>query len=260
MRWMRIAPVVLVAAGGCFATKSDVRLLQEEVRTLRTAVVQADTARQSQGDSLARQVARSSDSLRALSARLASFQGSVSGQLYEIGRQVLTIEELTGQQQRRLQELRAAWETQAQQQPVQPPAAGSPDSTAAPAAPPSPGPAQLFILSLDQLRRGSYGAARAGFQQLLTQYPDFDDAAQAQLYIGESYAQEKNPAAADSVYQLVVTKYPQSAQAPTALYKRALLVRVEKPADARALLQRIVRDYPRSDEAQLAKDLLSSSK
>ena len=83
----------------------------------------------------------------------------------------------------------------------------------------------------------------------------------AQLYIGQSFAEEKNTAAADSVYQLVATKYPQSKAAPTALYKYALsLVAQKKNPAARTVLNRIVKDYPNSDEASLARDLLRTTK
>jgi tol-pal system protein YbgF len=185
----------------------------------------------------------------------------VSGELFKIGRQLLTIQELTGQSQRRLQELRAEWEQtrgQANAAPQSTPAPGDTSHTG-PAQSQGPGPYQLYMLALGQLRQGSYGAARQGFQDLLAQYPTFEDAPAALTYIGESFARERNEAAADSVYQLVVTKYPQSAQAPNALYKRALLLKgAGKEQEARVLLQRIVKEYPRSDEASLAGDLLAT--
>ena len=263
-----LAIVSLGAANACVASKGDIRLLQDEMRSLRTSVAHADTSQRAQADTALLLIARANDSLRALSTRVNSFQASVSGELFEMGRQLLQIQELTGQSQRRIQELRAAWEARAEAAAITAPAPAATgtgtDSTGAAAAaaaaqPAGPGPYQLFILSLDQLRRGSYGTAREGFQQLLDQYPTFEDAATAQLYIGESFAQERNEAAADSVYQVVVSKYPQSPQAPNALYKRALLLKgAGKEADARTILQRIVKDYPRSDEAELARDLLAA--
>ena len=232
------------------------------MRSLRSSIAHSDTAQRMKTDSAMMLVARVTDSLRALSTRVNNFQGSVSGELFEIGRQLLTIQELTGQSQRRLQELRAEWEqTRSQANAAPAPAATAPGDTshAAAAQPQGPGPYQLYMLALGQLRQGSYGAARQGFQDLLTQYPTFEDAPAALTYIGESFARERNEAAADSVYQLVVTKYPQSAQAPNALYKRALLLKgAGKEQEARVLLQRIVKEYPRSDEASLAGDLLAT--
>ena len=155
-------------------------------------------------------------------------------------------------------------------QPVAPPAttpaaaptagaAAAPRDTSHAATPTTapPGPNQLFQLALDQLRRGSAGAARTAFQQLLQQYPTADVAPDAEYFLGEAYALEKNGAAADSAYMTAFTKYPQAPRAPSALYKHALyLESTGKAAAARAAFQQLVQKYPRSDEAALASDHL----
>jgi len=168
---------------------------------------------------------------------------------------LLQIQELSGQSQRRLQELRASMESRNDAMTATPAAV---DTTKAPA---GPGPAQLFQIAFDQMQRGSFGVARTGFQELVDKYPKFEEAPSAQLYIGQSFAEEKNMAAADSVYQLVATKYPKSKAAPTALYKYALsLIAQKNTAPAKTALNRIVKDYPNSDEASLARDLLRTTK
>jgi tol-pal system protein YbgF len=99
--------------------------------------------------------------------------------------------------------------------------------------------------------------ARSGFEELLKSYPNSEDAPEAMVYIAETYAAERNQAAADSVYGLVVQRYPKSPKAATALYKRALVLKsAGQNAAARASLERIVREYPRSDEASLAREQL----
>jgi tol-pal system protein YbgF len=123
--------------------------------------------------------------------------------------------------------------------------------------PATPGPNQLYQLALDQLRRGSAGTARAGFQDLLRQYPTSDLAADAQFYIAESYASERNTAAADAAYDEVARRYPTSQRAPTAAYKRAkALVEQGNGATARPILEGLIARWPRSDEADLAQELL----
>ena len=202
-------------------------------------------------------IARSNDSLQLLSKRFAAFQANVSGSIYDINRQLLQIQELSGQSQRRLQELRASMESRNDAMTTTP--AAPPSDTSKPAA--GPGPAQLFQIAFDQMQRGSYGTARSGFQELVDKYPNFEEAPSAQLYIGQSFAEEKNTAGADSVYQLVAAKYPKSKAAPTALYKYALsLIAQKKTVPAKAALNRIVKDYPNSDEASLARDLLRTTK
>jgi len=285
-RWW-ISPAVMLAAGACFATREDVRLLQTQLQAYQTQTAQADSARRAQLDRVIEQLGLVTDSLGDLGSRMAKFQGDVEGSVYSMGQQLIQIQELTGQSQRRLQELRAGLEVQRgtfsqAPQPGQPqagqPMATTPGTTtgvdsgrvatppAATAAMPSggagtPGPNELYQLALDQLRRGSTGAARSAFSDLLKQYPNADVAPDAQFYVADSYDREGNTAAADSVYQLVVQRYPSSERAPTALYKHGLtLITAGKVQAARAALQQVVSKYPRSDEAVLAKDRLRTLK
>lgn len=250
MRARALAPLLALLLGGCLASKQDVALIQGDLQALRAASARGDSLRRVQIDQVLGHVVRANDSVRVLSARLAKLQSDVANDHYEMGRQILQIQELSGQSQRRLQELRSSLEdrSQAAAQPV------PGDSVRAPAA---PGPGQLFQSSLDQLRRGSIGVARTGFEELLRSHPNSQDAPEAMVYIGETYAAERNQVAADSVYGLVVQRYPTSPKAATALYKRALLLKgAGQNAAARAFLERIVRDYSRSDEAALAREQL----
>ena len=264
-------PALAVVASACFATRSDVQLLQSDIGTLRTEQARSDSARGAQLDRVIASLGVVGDSLRVTSGRLTQFQGDVRGELFSLGQQLIQIQELTGQSQRRLQELRAGLEERAQSATPAPsgapgaaPAAGAatpaaPGAAAAAAAPApgAPGPNQLYQISLDQLRRGSAAAARSGFQDLLRQYPTSDLAPDAQFYIAESWAASGSAGTADSVYQVVVQRYPTSPRAPTALYKHALaLLQGGHAAEGRAALQDVVTRYPRSDEAELARERL----
>lgn len=281
-RWW-ISPVVILTAGACFATREDVRLLQTQLQAYQTQAAQADSARRVQLDRVIEQLGLVTDSLGDLGGRLTKFQGDIEGSVYSMGQQLIQIQELTGQSQRRLQELRAGLEVQRGtfSQPPQPGTSGQPIATTPGATsgvdsgrtantPPAattgtgagtPGPNELYQLALDQLRRGSTGAARTALSDLLKQYPNADVAPDAQFYVADSYDREGNTAAADSVYQLVVQRYPSSERAPTALYKHGLtLITAGKVQAARAALQQVVSKYPRSDEAVLAKDRLRTLK
>src|SRR5919198_4685908 len=184
------ALMLSLSAVGCAASKGDVRVLQDELRSLRSSIARSDTAQQAKADSAMMLVARVNDSLRYLSTRFAAFQASVSGGLYDMNRQLLQIQELSGQSQRRLQELRASMESRNEAMTASP-AVVSPDTSKPQGA---PGPAQLFQIAFDQMQRGSFGVARSGFQELLAKYPKFEEAPSAQLYIGQSFAEEKNVA------------------------------------------------------------------
>jgi len=198
-----------------------------------------------------------SDSSRSQGANLHRLRNDVREDLQSIRQQLIMIQELTGQSQRRIQELRAEMEQRATELSTPPvePAGGA---AAAPApAPAAPGPAQLYQMGQDQLRRGSVSAARAVFTQLLDRYPSSDLAPQALYGVAETWADEGNGPAADSVYALVVERYPQSEQAPNALYKRASAARATgQTAQAQALYRQIVTQYPRSDAALLAQEYL----
>lgn len=257
MQVQRFAPLAALVLAGCLASKGDVELLQTNMQSgfkaQRDAAAQADAAQRAHIDQVLAQIARQTDSVRALSVRLAKLQGDMQNDHYEMGRQLLQIQELTGQSQRRIQELRASLEDRAQSA-----SSATPPDSAHPA-PAGPGPAQLFQSSLDQFRRGSTTTARSGFEELLRSYPTYDDAPEAMVYIGDTFAAERNQVAADSVYGLVIKQYPKSPKAATALYKQALSLKAAgKAAAARASFDRIVREYPRSDEAVLAKAQLES--
>jgi tol-pal system protein YbgF len=246
------APVAaLIAATGCFASKGDIALLQDEIRTMRAMEARADSAQLARVDQALLMMRRTSDSLRALSLRFGAFQATMSGELFELGKQLITIQELTGMSSRRIMDLRAAMEERSQNMQV-------PDTTASAGAN-APGPAQLFTAASDLMRRGSHGTARQGFEELLRLYPSFEQASLALLYIGQTYTEERRTAEADSVYSLVVSRYPRSADAATALYKYGLSQLSQgRTAAGRAALNRILREFPSSTEAELARERLRS--
>src|SRR6478735_5859173 len=163
MRARSFAPFVALVVAGCVASKGDVALLQNDLRAMRDASAQAASAERAHIDQVLAQITRTNDSVRMLSARLAKLQGDVQNDHYEMNRQILQIQELSGQSQRRLQELRASLEERNQMAaapvPVAP-SSGPVDTAASRPAPAGPGPAQLFQSSLDQLRRGSSTVAR----------------------------------------------------------------------------------------------------
>jgi tol-pal system protein YbgF len=239
--------LLLVATTGCWASKGDVQLLQQDLVVMRTESARSDSVMRAQLQLVTTTLAASADSMKVLSARMARLSGELQSDLYSMGQQLVQIQELTGQSQRRLQEVRASLEQRGTSIAV----AGTVDAGG------QPGPNQLFQLALDQLRRGSTGTARSAFGDLLRKYPEADIAGEAQFYVGESWRMEGNTIAADSAYLIVVAKYPKSPRAPTALYKYAQSL--EAAGDlprARSFLELIVKEYPRSDEAVLARERL----
>lgn len=264
---MRLLPVVLLATGGCLATRVDVQRLELQVRSVESAAA----VRQARSDSatqalvreigqtitqqFSRQLAQVSDSVRQLAAALQRLQGDVQLAMHDVKGQLTTLQEGLGQSARRLQDLRSSVEASAGAQPPR-----QMDSTAAAGATAGiPAAPTLFQTARTQLSRNALSSARANFQLLIDQYPTYDRVSDAQLEIGKIFAADGERAAADSVYALVVQKYPNSDAAPTALYKRAMLAKdLKDSARAKALFEQIVVKYPKSTERSLADDFLSA--
>lgn len=236
---MRLPALLLMTAvlGGC-ATKRDLRDLRVEVDSLR--VSQEAMLRQIQ-----EQNAAILDSIGSQGVRL---RGDLGNQLLQMERQLVQIQELTGQGQQQLREVRERIETRGETpgaggETLSPGAAGSAD--------------ELYETSLAALRRGSLSTARAGFQEFLSQHPRHPQAAEAQFFIGESYAEGGEPGRALEAYGRVLELYPTSTRAPTALY-RAGMIELERGNrdQARNFFNQVVTAYPRSPEVALAREQL----
>jgi tol-pal system protein YbgF len=270
-----VVPVLvgLLALSGCVATKQDVVLLQTDLRTMRSEYAYRDSIRKTQFDSVMRTMLMLSDSLRGMKTELAAFQGNVLGDLFKVREGLIEVRGLTGQSQSRITELRAELEQRNTLLQQAPPATATPTSGATmPAKPDSaagstgapptgaPGPNQLYTMALDQLRRGSTSAARAGFMDFLAQYPQHERAGDAQYYVAETLERDGKGIDAEAAYLSVYTRFPRSEKAPTAMFKRAALLRAQNKADrSREVLDLLVRTYPRSDEADLARERLRTN-
>jgi tol-pal system protein YbgF len=198
------------------------------------------------------------DSLTANRKTVAAIKGDLSTDLYNIQQQLVQLQELTGQSQQRLTELRTRLEARGAQ--IEGGGVAAPGDSARPA---DSGAAaasadQMYEASLAQLRRGSLTTARLGLRELLRQYPTSERAPDALYFIGQSYASE-NPDSAQAYYNQVVEKYSKSPRAGSALYNLGLLAERRKDnAKARESYQRVVQQYPQSDEAALARDRLKT--
>ncbi len=191
------------------------------------------------------------DSLAAVEANLLAFRGETLGQLYDVQRQMLQVQELAGQSTRRLNELRGDLDARGQQLTGAAPAGGASGASNASAV-------QMYEASLQQLRRGSTGTARAGFRQFLEQYPTAPEAVDALYFIGESFSTEA-PDSAAAYYTQVADKYPSSPRAASALYRLGSMAESAKDTTAaRGYYQRLIAKYPTSNEAALARDRLKA--
>ncbi|MEO7520501.1 MAG: outer membrane protein assembly factor BamD [Gemmatimonas sp.] len=266
LRRFRILPLgALVAMGGCFATRSDVRVVQTDVASMRMEMVRSDAQIRADLAATTTLLRAAMDSLNQVGARTVSVQGDVRGETRSIREQLLQIQTLLGQSQANINRLRADMEARNNAPPaaVIPPV-GAPGVSSVSGAgatgtvmPPEPvsqtGPNQLYQEGRDQLTRGSASTARMLFQKLLLDFPTSDRAPDAQYWIAESHFKEKNYAAADATFGAVLASFPDHPTAATSMFKRGLIKEIENnPTEARRIFTEVTTRYPRSPEADLA--------
>lgn len=241
---------------GC-ALRGDVRKVELQVEALRSELARSDTARRIERDSIVRLLASLQAVLATQQTALLQIRGDVRTDLQGVQQQLGTLQELTGQSQQRLSELRSRIGSQPSQPTTLFDTAGATPPAGAPGAIASGlGPDQMYDLSLQQYRRGSFSTARLGFREFLRLHPADERAPDALYFVGESFAPE-NSDSASAVYEEVVRSFPNSSRAPSGLYKLGLLAEQRGDrAAARTYYARVVAGYPRSDEANLARDKL----
>ena len=241
--------LALGLTAGC-ALKGDVRKVELQVQALKGDLAKSDAARAAERDTTLAAVRLLQQALTTQQTYLVQMRGDLRTELQSVQQQLVAVQELTGQSQQRLTELRSRMESRAQQ-----PDAGS--ATGAPVGPSGnpagPGPDQMYEVSLQQYRRASVATARLGFREFLRVFPTHERAADALFYIGESFEQAA-PDSAAAVYDQLVRSYPKSPRAPSALYKQGLLAEQRGDrATARTFYTRVIAAYPRSPEADLAR-------
>ena len=250
--------IILPILSGCFfATKQDIDRLQADIVGTRVSSGAADSVQRAQLIELSRSVRTLNDSISALSRRIAAMRTASESEMTSMKENISQLQDLSGQSEQRMRDVRAALEEKRQQQ--QEAAPPTPDSAGSAAPATGPGPLQLLQAGRDQLLKGGNAAARSAFNELITKYPKSEYVPEAMFYTAQAYAAERNLTAADAEYSSLIAKYPTSPRVPTAMYKRALqLQAAKKNAEAKKVYQDIIKRFPRSDEAALADERLQS--
>lgn len=241
-----LAGAATLGAAAC-ASSGQMKQVETDLGLLRAESARRDSVAAAQLDLLVSTQRAILDSLGLLNDRIRGVRGDLSNDLLAIQQQLVQVQELTGQSQRRLSELRAQIEARGAR--IEPAAGGAQAGTAGAAS-----ADQMYQAALAQFRRGSLGAARAGFGELVRQYPGSELVPDALYFLGQSFAAE-NPDSAAAYYERVATQHGSSARAPTAVYNLGLLAeRRNDVAGARRFYERVIREFPKSDEAALARD------
>jgi len=231
---------------GC-ATKRDVRDLQAEIRT--------QSQRQEEAN---RQLAAATrDSLRVQSQSLFELRGQIMNQLLTMQEQLVTLQELTGQNQRTVAGLREELESARTRLLTPTPSVDDPEGM--PGVTVGSGEAEdLYNMAVTMYNRGTVATARRGFEQFLTQFPNHALAADARYYLADIMVQEDRWEEAVEAFGQIPTLYPASPRVPDALYRMGLAyVHLERVPEAREALQRVVTSYAGTGVAILAREALA---
>ena len=258
-RRLRTFAVCLLAVGlpAC-ATKGMVRDLNTQLQVMRTSQARADSARAAELSRIMAMQQRIMDSLGASREAMRQLKTEFGQEFLSINQQLVQVQELTGQSQRRLSELKRGLDDRSDAL-----AASTSDTTRPATAPDStqpagtPTPEQLLQTARTEALRGSYGAARMGYREFMRLYPTRPEMADATYFLAETFTDE--PDSALAYYRQVYEKHRTSSRAPTSLYKTGLLLeRNRDRAGAREAYQRIIQQYPRSNEVELARGRLAA--
>jgi tol-pal system protein YbgF len=261
---MRLATCLLpLALCGC-ALRTDVARLERQLAEHQRAASIRDSIAWAQLTSLATMLRTVQDSQAAQLMALTRLRADVRGELLSVQQQLVAVQELTGQSQQRLTEIREDLARRTQearsdtsQSPGSAPVPGGVRPVSPPVGNPAETPEQLLDLSVQQLRRGSPGAARAGLSEFLRLYPDHARAADAVYFTGEAWTAEQQADSAAAAYREVVRRFPRSPRAAAAHYRLGLAaLAAGRNSEARLAFTRVVTDFPNSEEASLARERL----
>jgi tol-pal system protein YbgF len=118
-------------------------------------------------------------------------------------------------------------------------------------------PKQLYDAAYLDLTKGKYDLAINGFNNFLRYFPETEQAANAQYWLGECYYAKKNHTKAAIEFHKVLENYSTGTKVPSALYKLGLsLLELKSVQQAKKYLQELVDKHPGTQEAELAKQKL----
>src|SRR6266702_585336 len=135
--------LTLGLVAGC-ALKGDVRKVELQVQALQAGLATSDAARAAERDTILAAVRLLQQALATQQAYLVQMRGDLRTELLSVQQQLVSVQELTGQSQQRLTELRSRIESRAQQPDagVTTPAGGLPVGPSG--NPPRPRPDKLY--------------------------------------------------------------------------------------------------------------------
>lgn len=244
---------VAVTSSGC-AMKGDIRMLQEELRTMAAT-------QDSLVSELRVQSQQTQDTLRTQGDQMFDLRGDLNRQLQNISQSLLRLEAIAGENQRGLASVRDQLANMRRTGGLPQTAPTGADSTTAGGGESLVGGGgnadQTYRAAQTQLDRGSLNSATRAFQEFITQYPQDPRVADAHFFLADILTQQDRPRDALAAFQEIQQRFPTATRVPDSLYRIALLQEeLGSPGDAKATLERIMNTYPEAPIAMLARNKL----
>lgn len=137
------------------------------------------------------------------------------------------------------------------------PAGQATTPTSTPAAPASD-PRQIYEMAYKDFTSSNYEMAIEGFRDFLARYPDVPLAAEAHLYIGNSYRALKKYEDAIKAYAQIGERFPESELLPDALFRIGdCYISLGQKSRGDTFLQTVIQRFPDSNAAALARARLN---
>ncbi|MCE5273443.1 tol-pal system protein YbgF [bacterium] len=241
-----ILVLAVLAVAGCGGAKSsDLQILRSEVFGLRQDQRQ-----------LKSQIALLDSLVNQRVETLDRFQAGYRSDTGQLEEQMSTLQQRISDTEQRLLRLQSEFQARAVSGQSVPAAGGS--ATATPATQNAADPNQLYELAYKDFTASNYQMAIEGFRDFLARYPDIPLAANANLYIGNSFRALKKYDEAIKAYRQIVDRFPDSQLVPDALYRIGdCYISMGQKARGETFLQTVVQKYPDSDAAQMARARLN---
>ena len=242
--------LLLVGVLPACATKRDVRDLQALVSELHA-----------QNQALLRELQEAQieqdQSLGVLAETLQESRAESLRRMMNIEDQLLTVQELAGLSQQQLASMRDQLERDRQQAAFSSGgfSGGGGFQTGAGG---STGAQELYDAAITQFNRGTFTAARVGFEQIVADYGSDPLAPEARYYLAEILNNEGDVEGAIDAFLEIPEFHPTAERVPDAYYRAGSLhLGLGNSDEARQYFERVVNTWPDSGAADLARDELA---
>ena len=267
MKTLRLLALAAVfTAAGCVSTE-DFQRAQDQISELQEelANVRRTSAGKEEVQGVNVRIAEQTETLLRSNATLVAkvaeleerMQGSQGTNEQTIHRLDQLAQQLT-QNQRELENLRAAVTSMQQQTSAATPGTGVPSSgeMTVPATP-AGDPMETYQAAYRDYQRGNFDLAIEGFRDFLAGSAQSDLADNAAYWIGESLFSQKKYRDAIEQFDSVVNNYPKSDKVPGSLLKKGYAyINIGERAQGVVQLQYVLHEHPKSPEAPLARQKL----